>query len=486
MRGLWREFDDFFSSTSIHGFLYISGSQSMSTRFIWTIIVLAGFGVATYFLYNTVDGFSDKYVTTTVETRKIQDYPFPAVTFYPGEYNSKNVFLRNFLNEFEFTRYDEKSPLRDNERFINLYQWLLSPMHNDLFNDIEYYLTNNVAGRTFRMNLRYFLNNTFMHKEYTTTWCSLVALHNRNISLKSKIREAYLPNMYRVEGGRRGLSILMIRDIVGPIVKESAEKQNLTKANIVAACKDKNNKEEELVMMESMMFSFVYLYSRTHSELDIEVGAGDLATGPYASPLSHATHTLLTNLYNEMVNATLPASILQYSEFFALPDNNFPWWQKGQPNKIFPYDGEEGIHILQFMNITFESWRNYHYLWYTYYNNNGNFTLKCNFMANCTAEPLSFYLDDGEEDLFSQEEDIIIEGYSNSPPCSNSSITMKFKIDKICSIQKIVSENKKAFLKLMKFTKQSPVYLQDTDKYFNVSQRYGYIIKNGNKQVNNI
>ena len=102
MRGLGKEVNNFFSSTSIHGFPYISSTQSRSTRFIWTIIVLFGLGGAIFFLYETIDGFDENYITTTTETRSVQDYPFPAVTFHPGGYNSKYAFLRNFFNQFEF------------------------------------------------------------------------------------------------------------------------------------------------------------------------------------------------------------------------------------------------------------------------------------------------------------------------------------------------------------------------------------------------
>ena len=185
MRGFWRELNDFFSSTSIHGFPYISDTQSMSTRIIWTIIVLAGFGVASYFLYNTVDGFSDKYVTTTVETRKIQDYPFPAVTFYPGAYNSNKSFMRDFLNDFEFTRYDYGSSLRANEKFMDLYQWLISPMNDDLFDDVEAFLIRNGS---------YLEGKASQQSEEV---CKLVGLHQNNISLKKEIRDIFLVNMYK-------------------------------------------------------------------------------------------------------------------------------------------------------------------------------------------------------------------------------------------------------------------------------------------------
>ena len=127
MRGLWGEVNTFFSYTSIHGFPYISDTQSRSTRKIWTIIVLVAFGVASNFLYQTIKGFDEKYVSTTIETQSIQKFPFPAITFHSGKYNSEKAFIRTFLNEFQFTRYNEGDVLRDNDEFGKLYKWLVSP-----------------------------------------------------------------------------------------------------------------------------------------------------------------------------------------------------------------------------------------------------------------------------------------------------------------------------------------------------------------------
>ena len=137
MRGLWVEVNNFFSSTSIHGFPYISDTQSKSTRIIWTISVLLAFLGASYFLYHTIDGFDEKYVSTTIESRSIQEFPFPAVTFHSGDYNSKNGFLKSFLNQFDFTRYNKRSYLFDNNVFLDLYEWLVSPMNNDVFDSVE-------------------------------------------------------------------------------------------------------------------------------------------------------------------------------------------------------------------------------------------------------------------------------------------------------------------------------------------------------------
>ena len=90
MNAIWQEAQKFFASTSIHGLPYISNSQSRSTRIIWTIFALSALCGASYFLYETVDGFDEKYVSTTIDTRSIKEFPFPAVTFNPGDYNSKN------------------------------------------------------------------------------------------------------------------------------------------------------------------------------------------------------------------------------------------------------------------------------------------------------------------------------------------------------------------------------------------------------------
>ena len=192
MRGLWRELNEFFSSTSIHGFSYISDTQSKSTRIIWTIVVLMALGGASYFLYQTVDGFSKKYVSTTIESKSIQEYPFPAVTFHSGNYNSKDSFLRTFLNQFEFTRYNKNDQLRNNDKFLKMFDWLLSNMNNGLYDDVENYIihdnTKNSHGKTFLQT---------KEKVFKTEVCGLIALHNNGNSLQKEIRTIFMANMYK-------------------------------------------------------------------------------------------------------------------------------------------------------------------------------------------------------------------------------------------------------------------------------------------------
>ena len=126
--------------------------------------------------------------------------------------------------------------------------------------------------------------------------------------------------------------------------------------------------------------------------------------------------------------------------------------------------------MIELTNITDEAMRNYHYLWYTYNNNNENFTLFCNaeyssLWIDCTQEPLRYFLAEEywhfelvEKIRNKSAEGIVIENNESVPPCSSQDIIKKFKIDTICRLIQNISANKIAFLNLMKYTKQSPVY----------------------------
>ena len=173
MWGLWKEANEFFSSTSIHGLPYISNTQSRSTRIIWTIIVLGGFGVTSYFLYNTVCGFDEKYVTTT---RSIHEYPFPAITFHPGNYNSKDAFKKIFLNQLNFHHFNHYDPIQDSENAY-LYQWLLNPQNENFLNDIE-------KNSVLLISSGWGLGDLKDETDYT---CSLLALHEKNIYFVDKM-----------------------------------------------------------------------------------------------------------------------------------------------------------------------------------------------------------------------------------------------------------------------------------------------------------
>ena len=125
LSNLWRELNDFLSSTSVHGLPYIHRSQSGTTRVIWTVLVAGALITATVLLVQTVGDWDTNYISTTLKTRGIENYPFPAVTFHPGDFPTRKHFLRTLLNHFEMTRYNESSPLYDNSVFMKKFSKFL-------------------------------------------------------------------------------------------------------------------------------------------------------------------------------------------------------------------------------------------------------------------------------------------------------------------------------------------------------------------------
>ena len=76
-----------------------------------------------------------------------------------------------------------------------------------------------------------------------------------------------------------------------------------------------------------------------------------------------------------------------------------------------------------------------------------------------------------------------MEGSTNEPPCMDEEIIENFKIGPICKLQNDVSGQREAFLKLMKFTKQSPTFQENEEEFMSVFQsvnkslsQYGYYV----------
>ena len=68
-------FTDFCRSTSLHGWHHLTDNQRITTgvtknggRFMWALIVSASIGVASFFLFTSVDDFTRKYVATSIDT----------------------------------------------------------------------------------------------------------------------------------------------------------------------------------------------------------------------------------------------------------------------------------------------------------------------------------------------------------------------------------------------------------------------------------
>ena len=139
-----------------------------------------------------------------------------------------------------------------------------------------------------------------------------------------------------------------------------------------------------------------------------------------------------------------------------------------------------------------ESFRNYHIFWHTYNNNLKNFTLYCHHENYNCSDPKNYKVLTKEnsqnvEDFVNTlrkypERGILLEVTVNQPPCSDKKIIDALKIDPICSFLRLVSNDKGNLLILMKYTKQSPHYLEEETEFMSLFrasrqsfEKYGYL-----------
>ena len=72
----------FLASSTIHGLSYISSSRRYS-RLFWIMVVITGFGVATFLISKSFRGWKESPVSTSIEVRPIVEVTFPNVTVCP-------------------------------------------------------------------------------------------------------------------------------------------------------------------------------------------------------------------------------------------------------------------------------------------------------------------------------------------------------------------------------------------------------------------
>merc|ERR1712079_653759 len=174
-----------------------------------------------------------------------------------------------------------------------------------------------------------------------------------------------------------------------------------------------------------------------------------------------------------MVNGSLPLTVFQFPTFFTLPDNEYFENKELETDEVVAIVNSK----IELLNMNDESMRNYHYYWYSYNNNLGKLILLCqnNRRTNCSNDKLKYDLAIKEElngvinvIRKNPEEGKLIESNVSNPPCADEEIIHMLKLEQICKFLRSVSENRDAFMKLMKFTKQSPVYLEDDEEHTSV------------------
>lgn len=235
--------------------------------------------------------------------------------------------------------------------------------------------------------------------------------------------------------------------------------------------------------MEALLLSYLYLYI-DDSDIGTEFGAGDLATSNLATGLApysafyNSTHKLLAELYNAMVNGSLPGSTLNLPEFFIFPQENIvsPNFQKADIDAMRYYKT-----LNRIIPMTSQSIINYHYLWYSYLNGRSSVSVYCTdalldcdnydsikngkMVINYKLPALKRQFLEVEKLRNNTIKGVLLEGELSGHPCLDSKIINTFKIKEICGVVNSMSENSYQFLQMMKYVIQSPVYIEEDEEY---------------------
>ena len=228
---LWLEVNAFLSTTSIHGLPYLHLTKSISSRIIWTVLVAATLTTATVLLVQTVGDWGTKYISTTIETESVVNFPFPAVTFHPGEFSSKKAFLRTFLNQFHMTRYNESSPLYDNEEFMKNFKMFVYNFDQgkSLFERVAKYLLEEEE---------FIKAKSGIFRQEVCSFLAFVVTGETTLGrVESRIEWLYNKNMFKVHEFNHALSLA--KRVLSSEITERMSKGNVTGSEINSLCNER-------------------------------------------------------------------------------------------------------------------------------------------------------------------------------------------------------------------------------------------------------
>ena len=70
IKGLFREF---LETSTIHGLQHIGGEKQKLAKLVWIVIVVCGFSIAAVLIMDSVKGWEESPVSTSVETLPISE-----------------------------------------------------------------------------------------------------------------------------------------------------------------------------------------------------------------------------------------------------------------------------------------------------------------------------------------------------------------------------------------------------------------------------
>ena len=80
---------EFLDSSTIHGLALISSTRRWS-RLFWILVVIAGFSVAGFMIFESFDNWESQ-ITTTIETLPLSELTLPNVTVCPPKNSVLNL-----------------------------------------------------------------------------------------------------------------------------------------------------------------------------------------------------------------------------------------------------------------------------------------------------------------------------------------------------------------------------------------------------------
>ena len=136
--------EQFLESTTVHGFVYLNRRNTFCARIFWSCIILSGFSIAGYMIYNSlVDWYANQTITTLESiATPIQKVQFPTVTVCPHEHSPPDnwSFLEKILNSIDLS-----DP--------NLRNEIINPLMTKLQKNLEKKYSENPANPVWLSNI---------------------------------------------------------------------------------------------------------------------------------------------------------------------------------------------------------------------------------------------------------------------------------------------------------------------------------------------
>ena len=221
-----------------------------------------------------------------------------------------------------------------------------------------------------------------------------------------------------------------------------------------------------------MILSFLFLFLDTKETNNW--GAGDLVTALptllYGEGKVHdEIHNLVTDIYNDLTNGTLPEFALMIPYFYSKPTkiNTKTFFKKVAEWKT--------SYMEDFKNLLHPgSLRNYHLLWYKYIQGEKKVLFFCQIFKKQYCKDYTefrvFPIHGADMNIINAirqngTKGIILEGEINGPPCEDDNLIKTFSLKNVCTFNKNISMKPLPLLLMLKYNVQSPVYLENDHEY---------------------